>query len=108
MDPTEALFYPALQTYCQSLESEFSQISEDRKATLHQLGGYVSEKTKAAATVNLTVICAHNPRRSQFGQVWAKAAAAWYGLADEQVKTWSGGTEVTAFNEKYRPKTVVV
>lgn len=97
---TQATLFPQLQTYCQSLHAEFDRITEDRKAVLHTLSGFVSGKISQNQVVNLTYICTHNSRRSQFGQAWAKVAATWYGLADDQVKTWSGGTETTAFNPR--------
>jgi arsenate reductase len=46
----------------------------------------------------MTFICTHNSRRSHFGQVWAAVAAAHFGL--ENITTFSGGTEATAFNPR--------
>jgi hypothetical protein len=43
-------------------------------------------------------ICTHNSRRSQFCQLWAQTAAFYYGLTG--IKTYSGGTKVTAFNHR--------
>ena len=44
--------------------------------------------------IKLNFICTHNSRRSQLGQVWAKAISAHYGIKTE---CFSGGTEETAF-----------
>ena len=41
-------------------------------------------------------VCTHNSRRSHFGQIWGAVAAAYYSI--ENVITYSGGTEATAFN----------
>ena len=41
-------------------------------------------------------ICTHNSRRSHFGQIWAAVAASYYGIS--HVRTFSGGTEATAFH----------
>jgi protein-tyrosine phosphatase/arsenate reductase len=41
-------------------------------------------------------VCTHNSRRSHFGQIWAAVAASYFGI--ENVQTFSGGTEATAFN----------
>jgi arsenate reductase len=49
-----------------------------------------------ADAVDLVFICTHNSRRSHMAQVWAQAAARHFGL--EGVRTYSGGTEATAFN----------
>ena len=43
-------------------------------------------------------ICTHNSRRSHLAQLWAQAAAFQCGL--NEVRTYSGGTEVTAFNPR--------
>ncbi len=100
MTETPTKLRPDLQKYCETLPQEFSQITEERKADLHEIGDFVVKKLKANEPVNLTYICTHNSRRSQFGQVWAKVAAAYYGLNDKQIQTFSGGTEATAFNAR--------
>ncbi|HRD39757.1 MAG TPA: protein-tyrosine-phosphatase, partial [Bacteroidia bacterium] len=46
--------------------------------------------------IHLIYVCTHNSRRSHFGQVWAQVAADYYQI--ENVSTFSGGTEATAFN----------
>lgn len=99
---TKIKFFPELENYCKTLEREFAQIPEERKENLRKISTFVSEKYKKSETVNLTFICTHNSRRSQFGQVWAKIAAYYYGFDIEKVRTYSGGTEATACN----PRTV--
>jgi protein-tyrosine-phosphatase len=91
---------PDLQKYCKTLESEFSQISEERKENLQKIADFIKEKYKKGEMVNLTFICTHNSRRSQFGQVWAKVAAGYYGFDLEKIQTYSGGTEATACNPR--------
>lgn len=44
----------------------------------------------------MVYVCTHNSRRSHFGQIWAHVAADYFGI--ENVHTFSGGTEATAFN----------
>ena len=46
--------------------------------------------------VPLTFICTHNCRRSHLAQIWAQLAADEAGLGD--IRTYSGGTEVTALH----------
>jgi protein-tyrosine-phosphatase len=98
---TENLF-PELQNYCKTIESEFDQISDQRKENLKKIATFIKEKHSKGETVKLTFICTHNSRRSQFGQVWAKVAAGYYGFDLEKIQTYSGGTEATACN----PRTV--
>ncbi len=84
---------PSLKMYCEARSSEFDMISEERKTLLLQLSKFVSEQTKKT---ELLFVCTHNSRRSTFGQVWAKAAATYFNF--NNIETYSGGTEVTAFH----------
>jgi arsenate reductase (thioredoxin) len=93
---------PELQAYCKNLESEFHLISEERKENLAEIAKYIRSKLDEKSKSELTFICTHNSRRSQFGQVWAKIAAVYYGISDKMLQTYSGGTEATACN----PRTV--
>jgi protein-tyrosine-phosphatase len=89
-------FPEKLAKYCQSLESEFSQIPTERKESLQELANYISQKLDNQLVIKITVICTHNSRRSHFGQIWLKTAAIYYGIPN--IETFSGGTEATAFN----------
>ncbi len=83
-----------LQPYVASVIGEFDQIEKERRQQLEELSELTIEHDQAA----LTFICTHNSRRSQLAQVWAAVAANYYGLT--KVKTYSGGTEATAFNPR--------
>lgn len=84
--------YPKLFELCASLEKEFNQIPEERKHILKQIRSYIHQKQ--AEPVHLVSVCTHNSRRSHFGQVASKLAAAYYGKTN--VYTYSAGTEATA------------
>jgi protein-tyrosine phosphatase/arsenate reductase len=90
------VFNPELDHYLDSIESEFAGIPENRMDTLDILGEYILKSLKNSGTAKLVFICTHNSRRSQFGQVWAAAAAEYYEI--KGISTFSGGTESTAFN----------
>lgn len=96
-DP-KIVLYPTLQAYIKSLSEEANQIPEARKAILVRLAGYIRKKREAGEPVALNFICTHNSRRSHLGQIWAATAAAYWGLDD--ISTYSGGTEATAFNPR--------
>lgn len=85
-----------IRHYLDELRDQFDSISKERKDILAKIAAYVRSKKAEGKPVNLVYICTHNSRRSHFGQVWAKASAAYYGI--EEVNTFSGGTEATAFN----------
>jgi len=93
------IFSPKLQQYADSLTKEFDQISEERKLVLAKLADFVKkELSDSSLPVKLTFICTHNSRRSHMGQIWAAAAAAFYKIND--IESYSGGTEATAFNPR--------
>jgi arsenate reductase len=89
------MFAP-IKSYCNGLAAEFEAIPQERKELLGKISAYIAEKHRGNKPVNLVYICTHNSRRSHFGQVWAKVAGEYYGIQD--VNSFSGGTEATAFN----------
>lgn len=90
------LMYISIKKYCNQLTAEFSSIPEDRKEILHKISQYITLKRRDNKPINLVYICTHNSRRSHFGQVWAHVSASYYGI--NNVQSFSGGTEATAFN----------
>ncbi len=86
---------PTLSTTIDQVISQ--DIPDERKRVLAPLIAYIQEKLDQQADVNLNFICTHNSRRSQFSQIWAQTAADYYGIP---IKSFSGGVEVTAFNER--------
>jgi len=72
-------------------------ISEERKIVLQPLINYIQEKIDDGNAINLNFICTHNSRRSQFSQIWAQTAADYFGIP---TNCYSGGVEVTAFNQR--------
>ncbi len=91
-------FSSALQQYLRKAQSRFEAIPSDRKADLAMVADYVRERLSKSEPAKLTFICTHNSRRSHLSQIWAQVAAEYYGLVG--VKTFSGGTEATAFNPR--------
>ncbi|MFC4872314.1 protein-tyrosine-phosphatase [Negadavirga shengliensis] len=87
--------YPQLKTTIERAKS--LPVPKERKAALEELIIYIRKKIDQGKTVNLNFICTHNSRRSQFSQIWAQTAADCYGV---ETSCFSGGVEVTAFNER--------
>ncbi len=92
------ILHPELQRYVEARLPELDAIPSERREALDALARFVVEQRAAARPARLIFICTHNSRRSHMGQLWAAAAAAYYGVA--QVETYSGGTEATAFNPR--------
>ncbi len=76
----------------------FDTIPDDRKRTLERVATFIAERMAESGLIELTFICTHNSRRSHMAQLWAAAAAAHFGVL--AVKTYSGGTEATAFDPR--------
>jgi|GEM_PF-89381 len=87
-----------IHIYVLTLVSAFKTIPSSRRKELEEVSNYINGKIAEGETVNLIFICTHNSRRSQFGQIWAATAAAFYGVRN--VNTFSGGTEETNFSKK--------
>ena len=92
------LLLPVLQKNAEELEAEFSLINNSRKEILRDLARFVGSKLLEGETTYLNFICTHNSRRSHMSQLWAQAAAHFYGI--DNVVCLSGGTEATAFNPR--------
>lgn len=88
--------YDKIKTHCDLLIKQFDLLTTERKALLEKISNYIQNTLEHGQQVHLVYICTHNSRRSHFGQVWAAVAAAYYGF--NNVNTFSGGTEATAFN----------
>lgn len=73
------------------------QIAPDRKEALNQLVNYLRRARERGEVPELNFICTHNSRRSQLAQVWAKLASVYFKI---EIGSFSGGVEVTAFNER--------
>lgn len=90
--------HPELASYVTSVIADLSEIPEERRQRLDELAAFVRDGIASGAGAKLTFICTHNSRRSHMSQLWAAAAAGYYGL--KNVETYSGGTEATAFNPR--------
>jgi len=91
--------YPALTQYIEEVEMEMHLIPDARQEELRKIADFIQQKRAEDKVANLVFICTHNSRRSHFGQIWAATAANYHDLG-KSIETFSGGTEVTAFNSK--------
>lgn len=79
------------------LKTDTNGLSKQRSQSLQPLIEYLLTKKSKEEEVQLHFICTHNSRRSQFAQVWAQVIAHFYKI---NLKATSGGTAVTACNER--------
>lgn len=89
--------YPKLEQYIKSAIDDFETISKERQEKLREIGTLIRNNKAESIQSQLTFICTQNSRRSHLSQIWTATAAAYY---RESVKTFSGGTEATAFNPR--------
>lgn len=90
--------FPELQAYVSARESEFGEISQDRKAELEKLGLYLQNRLRKDEPARITFIGTHNARTSHMAQIFGAVAAKHYGL--DQVHAYSGGTEASKLNPR--------
>ncbi len=87
-----------LQEYIDSLEKDLSDIPKQRKEKLWKISDSIWTKLRNKKPAKLIFICTHNSRRSHMCRIWTATLAEHLGL--EEIETYSGGTEVTAFNSR--------
>lgn len=97
MKPARSLL-PSLDDFVKKQMNGFDEIPNDRKTALERLSEFIRNHVTSGSSSNLVFICTHNSRRSHMSQLWAQAAAYFYGVPD--VRCFSGGTEATAFNPR--------
>lgn len=88
--------FEKIKNTCLELVGKFETIPTERKILLEKVSAYIQAKSIENQPIQLMYVCTHNSRRSHFGQIWAAVAACYYKI--ENVTTFSGGTEATAFN----------
>jgi arsenate reductase len=71
------------------------KIDENRKQLLKSIAFFIAKEMELNKKINLNFICTHNSRRSQLAQVWSSYAANFFKFSE--VKSFSGGTAITAF-----------
>ena len=76
---------------------DLNEISAERIDVLDSLVNYLLEVSSGGSVPQLNFICTHNSRRSQFSQLWCKVMSVYFNFP---VDAFSGGTAVTACNER--------
>jgi arsenate reductase len=85
-----------LTQFSEEIILQFDQIPEDRKLLLDTLTSYIQRNQNSGKESLLMFICTHNSRRSHFGQILSALAAEYFQIP--AIRTFSAGTEVTAFH----------
>ena len=93
-------FLEPLQPQIAAAIAAAGELPPERQRLLQSAAEAIGQRLRDGESAQLVFICTSNSRRSQLAQVWAKVAAAHYGL--DRIETYSGGTEAAACN----PRTV--
>ena len=95
---TKSTLHPALEASFARWEAEGPTGDAGHRERLQKLATAVRDRLEAAGAADVLFVCTHNSRRSHIAQVLGLAAARRAGLGS--VRTFSGGTEATAFNPR--------
>ena len=82
----------------ETFQAEEVNIPIKRKEELSVLSSVIMDHLDRKEKAEIVVICTHNSRRSHIGQLMLKLAAYYYEI--DSIRTYSGGTEATAFNSR--------
>ncbi|MEM9052220.1 MAG: protein-tyrosine-phosphatase [Bacteroidota bacterium] len=80
------------------LQAQENLITPNRLEELNYLAGTIHAQKEEMGFSKVTWVCTHNSRRSQLAQIWFWKALQHYKI--EKIKSYSGGTETTAFNHR--------
>lgn len=81
------------------LASELEGSTPDRhEGHIDSIAEWIVQQHQKGDRANVSFICTHNSRRSQFAQVWFRVVQLYADL--DIADSFSGGTEVTACNER--------
>lgn len=90
--------FPKVNEYLKAAKADITTIEPTRKKELDEMANHIANNQDSGQVSRLVFICTHNSRRSHMSQIWAATAAGYLGL--KNIKTYSGGTEATAFNPR--------
>ncbi len=89
--------YPILHDYAKGLYKEYKTIPEERRFRLEAIADFILQNKSYNRLSEVLFIGTNQSTRSQLAQVWAYAAAHYYGL--EGAKFYSGGIQQDPISE---------
>lgn len=87
-----------LHRFVKNLKQRPEQIDINRKDDLNLLAELIHSEIEEKEINHIVFICTHNSRRSQLAELMLRIASQEFGF--DQIHTYSGGIEVTAFNHR--------
>ena len=77
---------------------KIKMIQKERKSILQSIAKEIISSIEKNGSSNCNFICTHNSRRSHISQIFFQTAIQYYNIIN--IKSFSGGTEATALNER--------
>lgn len=88
-----------ISKYLETIENDLQKKEvEHHEEKIRNLSEWIVKEQNNGTAAKLNFICTHNSRRSQFAQVWCTFVQDYFGL--NITEAYSGGTEITACNER--------
>lgn len=88
-----------ISNWLNSLEKNLVENPIDRhSAYIENIAKWIYNQQSKGVVARLNFICTHNSRRSQFAQTMSQVVQAW--MKVKYAESFSGGTEVTACNQR--------
>lgn len=85
-----------LERLISEISLDKDNISSDRRSELDDIASKINSHLLQDDSLEIIVVCTHNSRRSQLGEAWINTLANHFSI--KNIKAYSGGMEVTAFN----------
>ena len=85
-----------LKDLIEELSKSINSIISERREELDDIANLIVQHLREANKLDIIVVCTHNSRRSQLGEVWINTLAQYFDL--NKIVAFSGGMEETAFN----------
>ena len=89
--------YPILHGYAKDLYPDYKKIPEERRFRLEAIADYILLNKSYQRVPEILFIGSNQSTRSQMAQIWAHAAAHYYGL--DGAKFYSGGMKANPISE---------
>ena len=87
-----------LERYAADLVANTNTINPERQEQLKELATDLTSVLKETDKHDVIFVCTHNSRRSHLADLWFRFALMYYGV--NEIGSFSGGTEATAFNPR--------
>ncbi len=98
MDESRNRLNSKLRDHAAALSNSLDKVDPAHRESAGRLAEWIAANHRPGQRLNVIVVCTGNSRRSILGSSMGNLAAAYHGLPE--VRFFSGGTEISAFNSR--------